>query len=330
MIDIGRPVPLTRRISSVHRFVLMAATAVILGSALSAHISLASKGDDYSGSLAMLDRIFDASLALILGALAFSVGRFIGRALCIRYAGLAEEVALSVLIGTGTIGLGVLGLGLMGLLRPFPILTLLLVLGVISRAEMSSLRSIVRSSFRVAYATRSHRIVGLLFSVMVLLLALRSLLPPTGYDEAIYHLPVTKSFLEKGRVFPVYNNFSGNLPFLPQMIYAICLAAKSDTSARLFTLMVAVITAVALYAFCARFLNRTIGCISMFAFFGAGMVVEVAVTCRVDVSLAGVLFASTYALMVFLETHEKAWLVGSAILAGFSLGIKYSAMIWIV
>src|SRR5262249_14796972 len=124
---------------------------------------------------------------------------------------------------------------------------------------------------------------------------------------------------------PVYDNFSGNMPFLPQMIYAICLMAKADIAAKLFSLGLALTSSIALYGFCARFLDRRTAIISLFAFFGAGMVVELAVTARVDVSLAGMLFVAIYAMMVYLDTGERGWFLASALLCGFGLGIKYSA-----
>src|ERR1043166_468291 len=120
------------------------------------------------------------------------------------------------------------------------------------------------------------------------------------------------------------------MPFLMQMLYAIALMAKSDTAAKVFSLTVALVCALAVYAFCARFLSQRTGIVALFAFFGAGMVIEVAVTCRVDVSLACMLFMATYAMMVALERDRRGWLYASAMLAGFALGIKHTAAVWVL
>src|SRR5262249_38376177 len=116
--------------------------------------------------------------------------------------------------------------------------------------------------------------------------------------------------------------------FLIHMIYALCIMAKSDTAARLFSLTLAVFTALAIYAFCVRFLERKTGVIALFGLFGAGMVIEVATTSRVDVSLAGMCFAAAYAVIVYLETGRAGWLYLSAILSGLAMGIKYDAGVW--
>jgi 4-amino-4-deoxy-L-arabinose transferase-like glycosyltransferase len=113
------------------------------------------------------------------------------------------------------------------------------------------------------------------------------------------------------------------------MIYAVGKLAGSEIAARLFSLFLAVGNSFAIFGFCARYLTRRIGAVAMFAFFAAGMVVEVAVTSRIDVSLAGMLFLCTYAMINYLDTRERGWLWISALLAGFSLGLKHTAAIWL-
>jgi hypothetical protein len=68
----------------------------------------------------------------------------------------------------------------------------------------------------------------------------------------------------------------------------------------------------------------------VFVFFAAGMVIEVGITTRVDVAVAGMLFVTTYAMINYLQTGERSWLWASALLAGFSLGVKHSAALWLV
>jgi hypothetical protein len=42
------------------------------------------------------------------------------------------------------------------------------------------------------------------------------------------------------------------------------------------------------------------------------------------------LFAATYALMVYLQTGRTGWLYSSAILSGLAMGIKYDAAVWVL
>jgi len=301
------------------------------GIALSyAHLEVSRLGEDYKGGLLAVDRIFDLCLALGLVAVAFCVGRRAARLLSLSFANVAEELSFSIMIGVGISGLVMLGLGLAGLLAPIPVLVSIALLMILSRREAATLYRVLKEGVVGAASTKLGVALAILFCALAVIFALRAMTPPHTPDESIYHLSVTKRFVEQGRVFPVDDNWAGNMPFLIQMLYALCLMAKADIAAKLFSLCLAFVCSISLYAFGCRFLTRRAGLIAMFSFFAAGMVVEVAVTARIDVSLAGMLFLATYAMMLYFQTRQSAWLYTSAMLAGFGLGIKYSAGIAIV
>ncbi|HEX8184780.1 MAG TPA: glycosyltransferase family 39 protein, partial [Blastocatellia bacterium] len=277
----------------------------------------------------LADRGFDLALALCLTSLAFCVGRAVGAQLKLDFASHAEEISFSIMLGSGGIGLGLLLMGLAGMLSPLPVTFYLVLLLVISRKGAVRLYGVTSEALRGVRASRRQQVVAGLFVALVSVLVLRAATPPHIADEAIYHLAVSKSFVAHGRVYPLYDNAAGNMPFLLQMIYTVCLMAKSDIAAKLFSLLLAVATAFAIYGFCARFLSPRVAALAMFGFFGCGMVVEVAVTTRIDVALACCLFLATSAMMIYFETGHRGWLHASAILAGFSLSLKYSAAIYV-
>lgn len=438
-------------------FSLSALITLLLISLIYVHLKLAPSSETYTGLLAPVDRLFDLALALGLAVLAFGVGRGLSRRLSLDFASRAEELSLSILLGTGTMGLAVFMLGIAGMLSPVPVAALIILLIVFSRREIGmtchaaakwfrcraplagkqqqitallfnalclvvfltatsqspiydaaplqsaiiagvaiiagflmnrrsataftppcelpltlligacvtalcvvglsgiglfSVTSVAgflilcaimsRREITALYnaasrelryhrdASRGWQTVALLLAPLCLIMLLRAATPPHVFDEALYHLSATKLFVESGRIYPLYDNAPANMPFLIHMIYAVCLMAKSDIAAKLFSLILALSTAVAIYAFCLRFLTRRTGVLAFIGFFGAGMVVEVAVTTRIDVALAGMLFATMYAMMVYLENNRPGWLYLSAILAGFSLGIKLTAVTWLV
>ncbi|HSE98211.1 MAG TPA: hypothetical protein VLD57_08110 [Blastocatellia bacterium] len=309
--------------------VYISLAVLVAAAVLYAHIRIAPVSLDYTGPLAALDRGFDLLLSGALLGVCFCIGRAISRLLRADFDNVAEEVAISIMLGVGSLGLAMLGLGLTGQLRPIPVGLLIFALVALCRNELRSLRDAIRTTLREINYSRASRILALSFAAMVVLLIIRTAAPPHNYDEAIYHLSVTKLFVEQGRVFPVHDNWAGNVPFLVQMVYAICLIAKADIAAKLFSLGLAVVTSFGLYGFCIRFLTRKAAVIVLFGFFGAGLVVEVAVTSRVDLSLAGMIFVATCAMIVFLETGARGWLYTSAVLSGFCLGIKYTAGVWL-
>ena len=291
-----------------------------------AHFRLAGS-ETYTGIFAPLDRVFDLTLALAISIVATSIGMRVARLLKLNFSGAAETISISLFLGTGVIGLAILGLGLLGLLKPIPVLLVFLVALISSRFELMRL---YRFTSEALGRLAGNKPLFALFVAIGILLLLRTATPPYVFDEAIYHLPVSRQFVDAGRVYPLFNNSMGNQPFLIHMIYAVCLIAGSDIAAKFFSLGLAIATAFALYGFCQRFLTRQAGVIAIFVFFAAGMVVEVAVTTRVDVSVAGILFVTAYAMINYLETGARGWLWASALLAGFSLGVKHSAALWLL
>lgn len=319
----------TRGLNIMQLAALLFLLAALVLFALYAHIHLLGRENDYTGSLAILLRVFDLLFASALVCLTFGVGRAICEKLTLTFHSLAEEWSFSVAIGVGVLGLSLLALGLAGLLRPIPVLALLLILMAVSARQLRDLYRSVADKCRRAAPDRTTSIIAVLFALFIVLLVLRAATPPHAYDEAIYHLSVARRFATSGRVYPVIDNWAGNMPFLVQMVYASCLLFGSDIAAKLFSLGLALTCAVSLYGFCARFLNRRTGIVAMIGFFGAGMIVEVGVTSRIDVTLACMTFLATYAMIVYFETRQIGWLLASAALSGFALGIKYTAGIWL-
>ena len=303
---------------------------VVIVFAVYAHLKILPDRFNYHGSLALGARLFDLLLAVGLALLSLGVGRYVCERLKVEFSGVAEELAFSILIGSGVIGMGVMALGLVGLLRAAAVAPLLFIFLLLSIRRLGELRTLLRKGIKELTAAKWLIAVILLFASLITPLLLRAATPPYSPDEGIYQLAVPKLFVEQGRIFPTYDNFSGNMPMLIHMHYVVCLMAKAEIAAKIFSLLMAATTALTLYAFGKRFFGRVTGVFALFSFFAAGMIVEVAVTARIDVTLAGMLFATTYALIVWLETQSRSWFYIAGIFGGFSLSLKYSAALWLL
>jgi hypothetical protein len=323
--DMVAPTPAGR---SKNMLKVLVPLVLIASLATFAHVKIAMIGDDYSGILSPLDRVFDLLLTFALIGVAYAVGRKVCRLWAIEFVGFAEDLSFSVMLGVGVVGLFIFGLGIFGLFKGLPVAALFIALIAFTYREIGQLWTAATQTFQSAMI-KTNRPLALMFMGLIVLLAIRAAEPPHAVDEAIYHLPAPKDFVNAGRLIPLYDNFSGNLPLLPHMFYVVCLIAKADIATRLFSLSLAVISALALYAFCTRYLNKKMAVLALFGFFGAGMVTEVSITARIDVTVAGMVFIATYAMTNYLETDKRGWLVVSALLAGFSLGVKYTAGVWI-
>ena len=321
----------TRETKFLRASILVGGTvSVLTGIATFTHLRFGNALSNLTGSLAVFDHFFDVCLALAVSLFLAGLGHRVCQSLKLAFASTAEQFCFCLFSGTGVFGLLLLGIGILGLFKPWIILLVIALVIVICRHNMIGVLHVLSQGLRFALSTPQTKLLTALFVSLLLFLALRATSPPLSADEVIYHLPATQRFVDQGRVGPNFDNALGNVPFLVHMIYVLFLMAKSDISAKLFGFFLAVAVALSLYAFCARYLSRSVGAVAMFLFFCAGMVVEVAVTARIDVSLAGMLFLCTYAMFNYLETKTVSWLLTSALFAGFSLGIKPSALIWLV
>ena len=318
------------RFSKNFRRALVLLAAALCIAATVAHFFLKASAENATGSLAILDHVFDLVVALLISFVILCVGHTLVKRFEPQFTTQSEHLAFSFFLGTGAVALLVLLIGLLGLLRSWTMIGLLILCLALSVRDVPELFQRLKQAFRTVFATSQSRIVSWTFIGLMALFVLRALTPPHTADELIYHLPVPQQFAQAGRVFPSYDNSLGNMPFLIHMIYVVCIMIGSDIAAKLFSLFLAVSTAVSLYAFCNRYISRQVGVISLFAFFAAGMIVELAVTTRIDVSLAGLLFACTYAMINYLSTRVRGWLWLSALCAGFSLGVKHTAGLWIL
>lgn len=314
--------------SAYKKHIILISLTVMSLAAISAHL-YSNNPEDAIGPLAILDHFYDLTVALVLVAVAICTGNTVCKWIGLRLSNLSEELGVSLFLGTGVIGLLVLLMGLVGWLRLLPISLLIAVLIIFTRRSWLEFYYRFLESIDCLGKSRKTKITATLYFLFIGFLMLRAATPPSAPDEIIYHLSVTNDYVKHGRVYPMFDNSLGNFPFLIHMLYAAGRLAGSEIGARLFSLFLAVGTSLGIFGFCSRYFTRRIGAVAMFAFFGAGMVVEVAVTSRIDVSLAGMLFFTTYAMINYLDSRERGWLWISALFAGFSLGIKHTAVIWL-
>ena len=303
--------------------------ALLAAAAIYGHVRVAADPDHIGGIPQVLDRLFNLLVAGAMFALFFSTGRRLLSLCGFEWNSFAEEFVFCTAVGAGILACFILAAALAGWLSPYVIATIFLAALIASGTHLSRLVAVARSSIARDYSRPIEIAYILAFALMVLVMILRALTPPHAVDEAIYHLASVKRFIEAGSLAPLYDIAQGNTHMLAHMLYAPCLMIGADSAAKLLSVGFALLVSFALYAYARRFFDERIGYLAALAFFGAGMVVEVGVTARIDVTLAGVLFLATYAMTVYLDDRRPKWLYLSAFLAGIAIGIKLTALIWV-
>lgn len=303
---------------------VLVATAAIYG-----HVKVSADPDHVGGTLLVLNHLFNLLVAGVMFALFYSTGRRLLGLCGFAWNSFAEEFVFSIAVGAGILACLISAVALAGWLNRYAVAAIFLAALIASGSQLSRLVAVVRSSIARDYSRPIEVAYILSFALIVLVMILRALTPPHAVDEAIYHLASVKRFIEAGSLTPLYDIAQGNTHMLAHMLYVPCLMIGADSAAKLLSVGFTLLISFALYAYARRFFDESIGYLAALAFFGAGMVLEVGVTARIDVTLAGVLFLATYAMTVYLDHRLPRWLWLSAFLSGVAVGIKLTALIWV-
>jgi hypothetical protein len=319
----GKPVEVKNLLYVVVILTLLAAAGIY------GHVKVSADPAHAIGLSLVLDHLFNVLVAAAMFALFFGVGKRLLGLGGLEWDSFAEEFAFSTATGAGVLAFLILCAALAGLLNRYLVGVIFAAALLFGGSQLLRLVFVARNAVARDYSRPVEIAYILAFATIVLVMVLRALTPPHAVDEAIYHLASVRRFLEAGSLTPLYDMAQGNTHLLAHMLYAPCLMLGADSAAKLLSVGFALLTALSLYAFARRFFDERVGYVAALAFFGAGMVVEVAITARIDATLAGVLFLATYAMTVYLEHRSLRWLWVSAFLSGAAIGIKLTGFLWV-
>jgi hypothetical protein len=320
---VARLVPV-RTILFVAMAIVLLAVAGIYG-----HVRVMSDPTHTVGFALVLDHVFNLLVAAAMFAIFFVAGKRLLSLGGFEWNSFAEEFVFSTCTGAAALALLTLAAALAHLLNPYVIAIIFLVVLALCGTQVLRLLEVARAVASQDYSHPAEVGYILGFAAVALVLLIRALAPPNAADEGIYHLAAVKRFLEAGSLTPLYDIAQGNTHMLVHMLYAPCLMIGADSAAKLLSVGFALLVALSLYAYSSRFLDKPTGYVAALGFFGAGMIMEVATTARIDVTLAGVLFLATYAMTVYLEGRSLEWLWLSGFLSGVAISIKLTGLIWV-
>jgi hypothetical protein len=241
-----------------------------------------------------------------------------------------EALSFSMALGAGVVASSILVCGLFSGLRS-PILGLLLLLyAFLVRKELGALPSVCAQSWTVL---KTHGgIVNLsIFGAVGTFMLSQALAPPTDWDSLMYHVRVPAQFLQEGRVYLPEDNVNTAFVGLVHMLYVPLLAFGSSAGPALLSTLLALMLGVAVLGFCVRFLAGPTAGLSLSLLWGSTILLVIAITPRVDVTLAWYLFLAHYALLIALsEPSSRVYFYLSAVLLGLAVGVKYSALVYLL
>lgn len=315
---------LVSRTVSRSGFVLIT-VAVILAS----HFHVQATGAGYQGPLVIFDRIYDVVCAAALLVLASALGQLLLERVSLPDASATEQLLFATALGIGCEGTGVLFLGAVSLLNGWMLATLFLLTAWVSKEQLVR----IPERFGRIVSELEGSIGGWLavvLGVVVGFLLLESAAPPTDWDTLTYHLDVPREYLDAGRIFLPVDNHHAAFVGLQHMLYIPLLAVGAESAPAVLSALVAVLLGLSMYVVGHRLFDETTGRLAAALLWGSPVVVLVAVTARVDVTMTWLLVLVHFALVVSLARREiDGWFWVAAGIAGLAVATKYSAVAYL-
>ncbi len=312
----------------------VAAVAAALTAVGIVHAVVGFQGPGDTGPLVILDHLFDLVVVLSLLMVCGSVGRFALVRCGVDFDQPIESVVFAVTVGGGIVSTSLLALGALSGLQTVTVGILLLLFAAITRKELAEVVSFTARVPSYLQANGGPRIffafAVLVFGSVALFLVVLGLAPPVDWDALMYHLRVPDQFLEQDRVYLPEDNLHVAFVGLAHMLYLPLLAYGSPSAPAAANAILALLLGLAVFSFCARFLEGRTGSLSLAMVWGTTTVLLVAVTPRTDVTLGLYLFLAQYALLLALSSSGRGHFYLAALLLGFAFGIKYHAAPYIV
>lgn len=307
----------------------LAAIAVSVAVVVAGHLRVEAVGPAYRGPFLLLDRIFDVGCAVALVVLAWAIGLSIIRRTDFSPDSAIERLLFATAIGIGIQGTSVLALGAISLLHPWALLTLGLLFIWAARDGLGCLRDEVGRIGSELEAGAGWWVLGTLGLVAAFLL-LQSATPPADWDVLTYHLDIPREYLEAGRVYLPEDNHHAAFVGLQHMLYPPLLAAGAESAPAVISAVIALLLGLSMYAMGNRLFDPTTGRLAGVLLWGSPVVVLVAVTARVDVTMTWYLALAHFAVVVSLERKSlDGWFWTAAVMAGLAVATKFSALLYL-
>jgi len=279
------------------------------------------------GSVA--ETIFRIFLLFLFFLVSAALGKKIFRWLKFESGSFLESFLFGLAIGLAIFTYAVIGFALAGLLNRWVINLFFVGMFVLAYKEVGDIIGQIKAGGKAITTLR----IPSLEIVLLLLLALQVFFNlagasvfPSGWDSLGEHLAKAKEWnrLHSLASIPYINLAQWAQPFNVGILYGMALFIKDAILAQLIHFAFGLLTAVGVYALGKRYFSSRVGLMGATIFYTVPIVAYMSTTAYVDLGLTFYTFFAFYALVRWVSSGKKGWLLVSAILSGLALGSKYA------
>ncbi len=267
-------------------------------------------------------------LALVTVAPTLLVAAGLGSAVAGRGPRSAADLVPFAAVGLAVFGIAALVLGALGFFRPYAFWLLVAGCAVATRGSLlSSLRRLLRLKLP-ENGTADWVAFAAILVVAAGIGLVAALAPLTANDALVYHLNIPKIYVQHGGLVSLPYNAYANMPHYGEMLYTMFFSMAGEAGAKLFYFFMLLAAAGAVYALATRFVHRRLALVGAALFLVQPLLIDHRIVCNVDIMLAFFyLSAITLLLDGAGEQARGRHALPVALVAGFMLGIKYTAIL---
>jgi len=264
------------------------------------------------------------------------LGRKVFRWLKFESGSFLESFLFGLAIGLAVFTYSMIGLGLAGLLNRWVVNLFFVGIYALTYDEIGNIIHEIKAKFKASLATLR---ISSLEMVLLLVLALQiffnltgASVLPSSWDSLGEHLARAKEWNRLHRLvsIPYINRAQWAQPSNIGILYGMALFVKDAILAQLIHFAFGLLTAVGIYALGKRYFSHRVGLISAAIFYTVPIVAYMSTTAYVDLGLTFYTFFAFYALVNWVSSGKKGWLLISAIIGGLALGSKYTGLPFMV
>lgn len=285
------------------------------------------------GLLALSNWLLDILLLAVVVTLSALWGHKVSHLLKVRFHSPLESVAFSAGLGYAIVATVILYLGLGGWLHQW---TLWLLVGLLSLGSYREARTLaVKIKERLAELEGQlslrldfRALLLLLLGVNLFLAAILASCPPTEWDALAIHLVIPKVALAEGGLAPpeTMPDLFTQKPLLEHMLFTLGMGLRGDRLAQQINFSFLLLIAMAIYSFSLRYSGPNTGFLAATIFVSVPLAFFISTVAYVDLGVTFYTFLATYALINWLQTKERSWLIFSAVFGALAPQVKNNGL----
>lgn len=236
---------------------------------------------------------------------------------------LAENILFSAALGLGVLSNCILILGLLGFLYVELMYIVTATLWLVLLCLWLKNKELFYDLLKRVSFKRKFSLPLTVTALIVLLMILSWLTPVIGNDSLAYHLYHSKLFVQNHKIFHIPYTRESLWPYFTEMLFSLGLLVKSEAISKMFHGIFALLTALSVYTFSARYINKKAGVLAgILVLFTPGVFMQAAY-CYVDLVFMFYSFMVFYLLFLYFNQESFLWLILAGIFCGFNLSVKY-------